>query len=248
MVTRKLLSIKAFPSAASYICRRCLHKHVQAGRVPKTTPFVPDHATFLTLIGRQLSKHASKFESWQQIFTKSSPELKEMGIEPPRSRRYLLHWREKFRRGEFGIGGDLEHVKDGIGELRVIEVPTLKRDTQAQRRSSSEASAAAVSTTVSPGMTKLILNVPAGQTTYKLGPGQRTADLTKVKGVKLHQGHTIVGPYVQLQKGSNGAVGTIKVQEGLWEHIRGHKVDGGERRKAEVRFKRRVEERKKERS
>ena len=97
-------------------------------------------------------------------------------------------------------------------------------------------------------MTKLILNVRAGETTYELEEGQSTADLKKVKGVKLHQGHIIVGPYVQPQKGSNGSVATLKVQEGLWEHRRGHKVDGGERRKAEVRFKRRVEERKRERS
>ena len=99
-----------------------------------------------------------------------------------------------------------------------------------------------------PDLTKLILNVPAGETTYKLEDGQSTVDLKKVKGVKLHMGNRIVGPYVQPKKGSNGSVATLKVQEGLWEHRRGHKVDGGERRKAEVRFKRRVEERKKERS
>src|SRR2546423_15502299 len=101
---------------------------------------------------------------------------------------------------------------------------------------------------MSPGMTKLILNVPAGKTTYELEKGQSTAGLKKVKGVKLNQGHTIVGPYVQPQKGSNGSVATLKVQEGLWEHRRGHKVDGGERRKGRSTFQRRVEERKRERS
>jgi len=141
----------------------------------------------------------------------------------------------------------LKYVQDGVGELRVLEVPALNKE-EAPSNANSEASAANASTTVSPGMTKLILNVPAGKTTYMLGRGQTTADLRKPKGVNLHQGHTIVGPYVQLQKGSNGSVGILKVQEGLWEHRRGHKVDGGERRKAEVRFKRRVEERKKERS
>jgi hypothetical protein len=159
-----------------------------------------------------------------------------------------LRWREKFRKGEFGIGGDLKCVKDGVGELRVVEVPALKKTDGLQPEGESKLTAAYVSPAISPGMTKLILNVPAGETTYKLGDGQSTADLKKVKGVKLHQGHTIVGPYVQPQKGSNGSVATLKVQEGLWEHRRGHKVDGGERRKAEVRFKRRVEERKKERS
>ena len=165
-----------------------------------------------------------------------------MGIEPARSRRYLLHWREKFRKGEFGVGGDLKYVQDGVGELRVLELPLL------QKPGDPQTGTVQASTSVSPGMTKLILNVPIGETTYKLENGQTTADLKKVKGVKLHRGREIVGPYVQLQKGTDGMVGRLKVQEGLWEHRRGHKVDGGERRKAEVRFKRRAEERKKERS
>jgi hypothetical protein len=248
MIIRKLRSFQSFSSIAPYICRRCLHKHVEAGKVPDPTPFVPDHATFLTLIGRQLSKHASKFDSWKQLFTLTSPQLKEMGIEPARSRRYLLHWREKFRKGEFGIGGDLKYVQDGVGELRVVEVPALRNRDTAEQDPRPQATTPPVSTTMSPGMTKLILNVPASETTYKLEDGQSTADLKKVKGARLHQGHIIVGPYIQPKKGSNGSVATLKVQEGLWEHKRGHKVDGGERRKAEVRFKRRVEERKKERS
>jgi hypothetical protein len=248
MITRKLPTFQSFSSITPYVCRRCLHKYVEASKVPDPTPFVPDHTTFLTLIGRQLSKHASKFDSWNQLFTLSSPQLKEMGIEPARSRRYLLHWREKFRKGEFGIGGDLKYVQDGVGELRVVEVPALQKRDGIRPEAEPLATTAPVSPAMSPGMTKLILNVPAGVTTYKLEDGESTADLKKAKGVKLHQGHTIVGPYVQPQKGSNGSVATLKVQEGLWEHRRGHKVDGGERRKAEVRFKRRVEERKKERS
>lgn len=142
----------------------------------------------------------------------------------------------------------MKYVKDGVGELRVVEVPALKKSESVQPEAKLEANMALVSPMVSPGMKKLIVNVPAGETTYKLEEGQSTADLKKPKGVKLHRGHQIVGPYVQPQKGSNGSVATLKVQEGLWEHKRGHKVDGGERRKAEVRFKRRVEERKKERS
>lgn len=247
MITRKLRPFQSF-SVVPYICRRCLHKHVEAAKIPDPTPFVPDHTTFLTLIGRQLSKHATKFDSWKQLFTLSSLQLKEMGIEPARSRRYLLHWREKFRKGEFGIGGDLKYVKDGVGELRVVEVPALQKSESAQPEAQSSADTTFVSPTVSPGMTKLVVNVPAGETTYKLEEGQSTADLKKPKGIKLHRGRQIVGSYVQPQGGSSGSVAMLKVQEGLWEHKRGHKVDGGERRKAEVRFKKRVEERKKERS
>jgi hypothetical protein len=241
MITRKFPALQTLRSSTPYICRRCLHATVREGKVPEPTPFVPDHTTFLKLIGRDLSKHASKFEKWSELFTLSSSKLKELGIEPPRSRRYLLRWREKFRKGEFGIGGDLKYVQDGVAELRVLEVPVLKKPDPGQDWTSASAS-------VTPGMTKLILNVPMGSTTYQLDEGQTTADLKKVKGVRLHEGHAIVGPYIQLQKGSNGSIASLKVQEGLWEHKRGHKVDGGERRKAEVRFKRRVEERKKERS
>ena len=142
----------------------------------------------------------------------------------------------------------MKYVQDGVGELRVVEVPALRIRDTAEQDPRPQATTPPVSTTMSPGMTKLILNVPAGETTYKLEDGQSTADLKKVKGARLHQGHIIVGPYIQPKKGSNGSVATLKVQEGIWEHKRGHKVDGGERRKAEVRFKRRVDERKRERS
>ena len=249
MITRKTHSLQSILTPTSFfICRRCLHHNVKAGHIPDPTPFVPNHTTFLTLIGRQLSKHASKFQSWKDLFTTSSPQLRQMGVEPARTRRYLLHWREKFRKGEFGIGGDLQHVQDGVGELRVIEVPTLKKNEDGQLTRTVDRSSANASITISPGMQKLILNVPAGATTYKLGNGQSTADLKKPAGVKLHRGHAIQGPHIQLKAGTNGAVGTLRVQEGLWEHRRGHKVDGGERRKAEVRFKMRLEQRKKERS
>ena len=61
--------------------------------------------------------------------------------------------------------------------------------------------------------------------------------------VKIHHGTSIGGKGVQLVKGHQG-LALLKVQEGLWEQRRGHKVDGGERRRAMVRAKRRVQERK----
>jgi len=248
MITRKLLPTQVFTNPAPYICRRCLHRNVAAQKIPSPTPFVPDHTIFLALIGRELSKHAPKFESWQHLFSLSSPQLRDLGIEPARTRRYLLRWREKFRNGEFGIGGDLKYVQDGVAELRVLEVPSLKKADPILSESASSGTGADASTSVTSGMTKLILNVPAGSTTYHLEDGQTTADLRKVKGVKLLQGHIISGPYVEVVKGTKGSVATLRVREGLWEHRRGHKVDGGERRKAEVRFKRGLEQRKKERS
>lgn len=151
----------------------------------------------------------------------------------------MLRWREKFRKGEFGIGGDLKYVQDGVGELRVVEIPKLPS-------SASETDEA--STSHLPNMQKLVINVPSGSAELPLKPGQSTQDLKKPAGVKLLRGHAIVGSYIQPVAGTNGSVAKLKVVEGMWEHRRGHKVDGGERRKAEVRFKRGVEERKKARS
>jgi hypothetical protein len=54
-----------------------------------------------------------------------------------------------------------------------------------------------------------------------------------------------MGPYLQPLKGSNGTAATISVQEGMWEDKRGHKVDGGERRRREVQNKKRLDERRK---
>ncbi|KIX00231.1 uncharacterized protein Z518_10370 [Rhinocladiella mackenziei CBS 650.93] len=235
------------PSASisqSYICtlcRRHLHRGLpQNGRVPPPTPFVPDVATFLKLIGRDLSNHASKIQSWEELFTLTSPQLKERGIEPPRTRRYLLHWREKFRKGDFGIGGDFQYVKDGVAELRVVEVPSLKKDPQTGKPVSGP-----VTIGRSPGMQKLIVNVPNGSTTYKLLPGQTTADLKKPKGFKLINGYIISGKNAYPMKGAHGSGVTLEATEGLWEHKRGHKVFGGERRRAEVLHKMRLEENRK---
>ena len=62
-------------------------------------------------------------------------------------------------------------------------------------------------------------------------------------GVKIVQANSIGGTGIEAIKGYQG-VARLRVKEGLWEQRRGHKVDGGERRKAEVRYKRRAQERK----
>ena len=98
--------------------------------------------------------------------------------------------------------------------------------------------------TRSPGMRWVVLNVPSGADS----PTVPLEEAEPVKHVKARGGKqgggAIVGRNVYMT-GKGRA--EIKVQEGLWEERRGHKVDGGERRKAEVRFKRRAEERKKAR-
>ncbi|KAI9819028.1 MAG: hypothetical protein M1832_004070 [Thelocarpon impressellum] len=192
---------------------RCLHRRITLPPIPPPTPFVPDPQTFLMLIGRNLKTHASKIGSWDALFSLSGQKLRELGVEPARDRRYLLRWRDKFRHGEFGVGGDLQEVVDGVGEVRVAEVPLAS----------------------SSGSRKVVVNAPPGG---DADPGAQPVGRLKVKGA-----HTIRGPYVQPVKGAQGRVARVIVTEGMWEHRRGHKVDGGERRRAEVKAKRKAEER-----
>lgn len=249
MVTRQprastfLFSSLLRPSSASLLpqsyvctpCRRELHRGLpQDGQIPKPIPFVPDVPTFLSLIGREMTKHASKLQSWDELFTLTSSQLKERGIEPPRARRYLLRWREKYRRGEYGIGGDFKYVKDGVAELRVVEVPCLPTKKL-------KAEDEKVTITHTPGMEKLVLNVPNGSETYVLERGQTTADLRKAKGYKVKDGYIVTGQAARPMKGTRQSGATVTASEGLWEHKRGHKVHGGERRRAEVLHKMRVE-------
>lgn len=114
----------------------------------------------------------------------------------------------------------MKFVKDGEATVKVLEVP---------KEGSTVATA-----TVSPGMAKVIVNV-----------GEEGVSQKPVKGLKLKGAHTIVGSYVQPVKGTDGRVARLSVKEGLWEDRRGHKIDGGERRRDEVRAKRRSEERSK---
>lgn len=246
LFTSNSRNARILTSAKPYVCAPCLHRqqtrflhrNIKARPVPAPTPFVPNVETFLTLIGRGLSQHASKFESWDSLFTLGSPELKELGIEPARSRKYLLRWRQKFRNGDYGVGGDFKFVSDGVGELRVVEVPSSSQDSS---RGDSKSPLA------TPGTTRLVLNVPTGETKYQalLGEGQSSDALKKPKEYQLKNGHEITGPYAEAIRGTNGSAVLVKVREGMWEDRRGQKVFGGERRRAEVLHKMGVEEHRK---
>lgn len=216
-------------------CVRSLHHQIPLRPVPKPIPFIPDHSTFLTAIGRGLSAHSSKIPSWEALFTLSSSQLKELGIEPARSRKYLLHWREKFRNGEYGIGGDCHHVTDGVAELRLVEAPGEPNPRLGMSKHSAMATA-----THDPGTRKVVVNVPAGAEE----PSEALETISGVDGVVVKGAKNIKGPYVEMVKGSGGLKARLRVQEGIWEIRRGHKVDGGERRRAEVRAKRRAAENK----
>ncbi|KAH1604058.1 hypothetical protein KXX21_007133 [Aspergillus fumigatus] len=227
------------PFSLTIQCTRCFHKNAAAPSVPSPTPFVPDVQTFLTLIGRDMKKHASKLSSWDKLFTLNSTELREVGIEPARQRRYLLRKREKFRQGIYGPGGDLEHVVDGAAQLRVVAVPVPGNQTTGGERESGPQDSSA---NLSPGMKRMIVNLPPDATSYE---HDTSRPLKKYAHMKIHRGSLIRGPFLQPIKGTNGSAALIKVQEGMWEDRLGHKVDGGERRRAEVRAKKRSEERRK---
>lgn len=108
-------------------------------------------------------------------------------------------------------------MENGAAELRVVEVQAPGARTPLA--------------TMTPGMRKIVVNV---------APGGDATQGTPVKGFRIKGAHTIVGAYAQPLKGGKAA--KIEIKEGLWEERRGRKIDGGERRQAEVRAKRRGEE------
>ncbi|TDZ32271.1 Protein FYV4 [Colletotrichum spinosum] len=194
---------------------RWLHKTRAAPPVPSPIPLIPDVQTLLKVIGRGLSQHADKFPTWDALFSLSSDQLRELGLEPPRTRRYLLTWLDRYRKGAFGAGGDFKHVENGEAVLRIARDPKTER--------------------------KMVVNVPADAAVENIS----LTGLPKLAGYTVRGANTISGPYAVPLKAGEGA--RVVVTEGMWEHKQGHKVDGGERRRGEVRFKKRVAARRAER-
>ncbi|KAG8525392.1 uncharacterized protein KY384_009036 [Bacidia gigantensis] len=240
-VTRRAPSVRLLSSLHQSICsgcldRRRLHSSTSHLPIPSPTPFIPDVPTFLTVIGRGLSKHATQIPNWPSLFTLSSAQLSELGVEPARTRKYLLWWRDRFRRGIFGPGGDLKHVKDGVGELKIVEM---------QAGSSQPAAIAGLDPTATiPNTKRIVVNIPE----ELLEDRSNVRDLKAVEGMRIEGARSIKGPFAAPVKGTRGSVATMKVQEGMWEVRRGIKVDGGERRKKQVRRQRLLESRKKSRA
>ncbi|KAF4510467.1 hypothetical protein G6O67_002349 [Ophiocordyceps sinensis] len=202
---------------------RRLHKTRPPPAIPQPRPFVPDVHTFLTLVGRGLSKYSSKFPTWESLFSLTTTELKELGIEPPRTRRYLLQWLQRYRAGALGPGGDFEHVKDGEALLRVAMPP-----------------ASVVS------HARWVVNVPHDEPEAAENAQQSVpSTLPRPSGYLVQGSRSIVGPFARPLPDHGGAV--VNVTEGMWEQQRGRKIDGGERRRTEVRFKKRSAARRAER-
>lgn len=145
-----------------------------------------------------------------------------------------------------GIGGDLTEVEKGVAELRIVEIPSNRAGDQMATLSKD------------PGTRKVVVNtkVTVAAMPDPANPKEDSKDVSivpppridsskakAVKDIKIVRGNTIGGTGVEYIKGHPG-VARLRVQDGLWENRRGHKVDGGERRRAEVRAKRRAQERK----
>lgn len=238
-----LISPLTKPPSATRQCMRSFHPtpapSAQSSSAPPPTPFVPDVQTFLSLIGRNMTKFADKFPTWEKLFTLQSRELKQLGIEPARQRRYLLRKREKFRKGDHGPGGDLENVVDGAAQLRVVEVPVGQEDAKNGDRRPGTLSASA---TLSPGMRRVIVNLPPDATEYTHDP---ETPIKRFAHFKIHSGALLKGPHLRPLKGTNGSAAILKACEGMWEDKQGRKILGGERRRDEVMAKKRIEEAKK---
>jgi hypothetical protein len=158
--------------------------------------------------------------------------MKELGIEPPRSRRYLIRWREKFRNGEYGVGGDLKEVTDGMADLRVVEMKVPDEELAKASRYVKLGTASKA-----PGTIKKVVNVPLDAKE----PSEGVMDAKPVKFMKVRGVASIVGPHIEVLKGTEGMGARLRIKEGLWEDKRGRKIDGGERRRAEVRAKRQAQ-------
>ncbi|RPB22063.1 hypothetical protein L211DRAFT_360687 [Terfezia boudieri ATCC MYA-4762] len=74
---------------------RTVHHSLPLPPVPTVTTAIPNSATFLKLIGRGASVHATKLASWESLFKSTSAQLKEAGVEPARLRRYIISQRER---------------------------------------------------------------------------------------------------------------------------------------------------------
>lgn len=234
---------------------RSLHKTRPANEIPKPIPFVPDVTTFLTLIGRGLSKHASKFPSWESLWSVTGPQLQELGIEPAGKRKYLLEWMHRYRRGALGPGGDFRFVNNGQALLRVALSPNwphtqrLVVNVPFERQDLAKESGEEGSQETAQGQGQ-----GQGQSESQVAEEQAAKEEVKVEEpapesyprprlYKVTGLRSIAGPYaIPVKQGS-----IVKVTEGMWEHKEGRKIDGGERRRAEVRFKRRSAERRAER-
>lgn len=88
---------------------------LEKARQPPSTnkPGEPDSQEklkiFLTVIGRKQIQYLKKFTSFEELLEMTGKEMKTKGI-PVSDRRYIMAWREKYRRGWFFPGDPIRSV------------------------------------------------------------------------------------------------------------------------------------------
>lgn len=163
--------------------------------------------------------------------------MRDLGVEPARSRKYLMRWRRRFLNEEYGPGGEFQHVKDGVAELRVLEVQKKKN-----LGSGSEPASDASAVPAPPVRMRCVVNMPEGvRVEDVVGTADAQKYMSRVIKYKPQGRSEIVGPYAIPLAHGKGA--SVTVTEGMWEDKQGHKIDGGERRQTKVRYKKRILER-----
>lgn len=130
MFARRLLH-STFSSTRNALasCVRSFHHSLPPPPIPSATEVIPDVPTFLKRIGRNTIQHEPKFTSWEQFFALTSAQMRELGIEPTRNRRYILHWREAFRmaNGQLKLKEHKRGKKIDGGERRQKQVRAKRR-------------------------------------------------------------------------------------------------------------------------
>jgi hypothetical protein len=183
----------------------------RSGPIPDRLPICPDVPTFLTLIGRKLNTFVDKFGSWESFWSLSPEDLEPL-IPQAHTRRYLIDWMRRYRNGEYGPAWNLKYIDDGrCAVLAVYRYPDRK----------------------GPG-SRVVVNVPPGKTGHTITPEE-----VHVMGYpySVKRNKQPCGPHARAWKRNKAMIDNW---DGIWEIKQGVKVNGGERRRKEVLFHKRV--------
>eukprot|EP00842_Homolaphlyctis_polyrhiza_P000238 jgi/Hompol1/1214/HPOL_001056-RA len=112
-----------------------LHSESQAYfSLPKRDTYVPsprgdikEPADFLKRIGRNTESVATKFKDWDHLFTATTKEMGELGIKS-QMRRYILGWREWYRRGVEPVAIELpKRQRKHLKRKALVKLARLQR-------------------------------------------------------------------------------------------------------------------------
>jgi len=184
-----------------------------------------------------MSQFSSKISSWDALFRLTSDQLKGLGIEPTSKRRYLLWWRERFRTGIWGVGGEFKYVNpEGVAYVRTVQVPGIEKLSEDEPEPPQ-----GLTPLRNPGMKKIIVNVPPPTEKHEV-----SEDVNEASGAHVTTLDVIGGKWFEPVKGGQtGQWSRIVRKEGMWEEKQGKKKHGGERRRKEFLHNKYIAEQKK---